>query len=299
MDFYSVNRNNVFARTYFSQLIDPIIDRNIFDLESKQTPLACLPYNNRCFLDCDGNVGVCEKTPDSFRIGSIFSGWNYEAIDSAIEHFAAIKNRRCRNCEHFRFCQMCFTNYDYSDEQWDAECIWQRKWGRISMTVALELLEEGLIISDEASKCKLRNIEDGDKASLYRLMSNVNIMRYLDGVQVSESFEDFLRFFLLISEINANFTNPTLLAIVDEMSDVIGVVGIDDITDNVANLFFLLENGHWGKGIMTAMLAEYLERCVPKDVKRIVAHINPENKAALALMSKFETIEVDTSPYTF
>lgn len=161
------------------------------------------------------------------------------------------------------------------------------------------MVEENLIESDDALKCSLRPIVEDDKASLYRLMSNPNVMRYLDGVQIPDSLEDYLGFFLLISEINANIAHLTLLAIVDEMSDLIGVVGIGDITDDVANLFFLLEDGHWGKGIMTAMLAEYLERDVPKDVKRIVAHINPDNKAALALMSKFETIEVDTSPYTF
>lgn len=299
MDYYSENRDNLFVKTYFFQIIDPIIDRNVFDLEPKLTPLACLPYNNRCFIDCDGNIGICEKTPDTFRIGSLESGWDFDVVQTAIESLANVKRSRCCTCEHLRFCQMCFTNHGFDDERWDADCEWQKKWGRISMTVALEMVEENLIESDDALKCSLRPIVEDDKASLYRLMSNPNVMRYLDGVQIPDSFEDFLGFFLLISEINANIAHLTLLAIVDEMSDLIGVVGIDDITDDVANLFFLLEDGHWGKGIMTAMLAEYLERDVPKDVKRIVAHINPDNKAALALMSKFETIEVDTSPYTF
>lgn len=299
MDFYASNRNNVFARTYFAQIVDPIIDRNIFDLEPKLTPLACLPYNNRCFIDCDGNIGVCEKTADIFRIGTLERGWDFDVIRNAIESLANVKRFRCASCENLRFCQMCFTNHGFDEKRWDADCEWQKKWERISITIALEMVEENLIYSEDASKCSLRPIVENDKAALYRLMSNSNIVRYLDGVQIPDDFEDFLRFFLLISEINASFAHPTLLAIVDEMSDLIGVVGIDDIIDDVANLFFLLEDGHWGNGIMTAMLAEYLERYVPKDVNRITTHINPDNKAALALMSKFETIEVDTSPYTF
>lgn len=299
MDFYSRNRDNIFARTYFAQIIDPIIDRDIFDLEQKHTTLACLPYNNRCFIDCDGNIGICEKTPDTFRIGTLERGWDFDVIRNAIESLANVKKSRCASCEHLRFCQMCFTNHGFDEKRWDADCEWQKKWERISITIALEMVEENLIYSEDASKCSLRPIVENDKASLYRLMSNSNIVRYLDGVQIPDDFEDFLRFFLLISEINAKFAYHTLLAIVDEMSDLIGVVGIDDITDDVANLFFLLEDGHWGKGIMTAMLAEYLERYLPKDVNRITTHINPDNKAALALMSKFEIIEVDASPYTF
>lgn len=85
------------------------------------------------------------------------------------------------------------------------------------------------------------------------------------------------------------------MAIVDEMSDLIGVVGIDEITDDAANLFFLLEDDYWGKGIMTKILAEYLQKHVPDTMKTIKTHINPENKAALRLASKFSKIEVSTS----
>lgn len=299
MDFYATNRDNVFAKTYFAQIIDPILDRNIFDLEPMHTPLACLPYNNRCFIDCDGNIGVCEKTPDSLRIGTLERGWDFNVIKESIENLAKVKTSRCSTCEHLRFCQMCFTNYYFDEARWDADCDWQRKWGRISMTIALEMIEENLIASDDALKCSLLPIEENDKASLYRLMSNPNVMSYLDGVQIQESFEDFLRFFLFISEINANFAAPLLSAISNRDDRMIGIIGIDEIHGDACNLFFLLERESWGKGIMTAMLVEYLAKRVPKDVKRITTHINPKNKAALALMSKFETIEVNTSPYIF
>ena len=45
---------------------------------------------------------------------------------------------------------------------------------------------------------------------------------------------------------------------------------------------------------MTALLADYLEKYVPPDVRSITTHINPDNEAALKLANKFTTIKVST-----
>ncbi len=46
---------------------------------------------------------------------------------------------------------------------------------------------------------------------------------------------------------------------------------------------------------MTAMVPEHLVKRVPESVKRISRHINPRNKAALALASKLFIIEMSIS----
>lgn len=298
MDFYAHNRDNLFAKTYFDLLCTPILDRPIFPLPDKHTHLVCLPFNNRCFINADGELGICEKTPDKLRLGDVSNGWDYDKVNEAISYMAEQREGRCADCELFRFCKTCFTNFYYDAERWKTDCEWQKCWNKITLITSLELLENKLLDTEASAECYLREIEDKDIPSIYCIRSNPQVMRYLDGVQIFKDFEDSLRFYLFISEINVNFATPLLSAISNRYDRMIGIVGIDEIFDDVCNLFFLLEEDYWGNGIMTAMLAEYLAKRVPRDVKRITTHINPLNKAALTLMSKFETIEVSTSPCT-
>lgn len=297
MDFYAHNRDNLFAKTYFDLLCTPTLDRPIFPLPDNHSPLVCLPFNNRCFIDADGQLGICEKTSDKLRIGDVSNGWDYDKVNEAVSYMAEQRKVRCADCELFRFCKTCFTNFYYDAERWKADCEWQKCWNRVALTTSLELLENKLLDTETSTECYLREIKDKDIPSIYRIMSNPRVMRYLDGVQIFKDCEDSLRFYLLISEINANFAALLLTAVSNREDRMIGIVGIDEIFGDACNLFFLLEEDYWGKGIMTAMLAEYLAKRVPKDVKRITTHINPQNEAALALMSKFETIEVSTQPY--
>lgn len=295
LDYFAKNRDNIFIKTYIDMLCSPVIDRQIFPLPSGYSPLMCLPYNTRCYIDADGNLGICEKTPDKLRLGNIFEGWDFALINHAIDKMASERKFRCRECEMFRFCKTCFTNYFYDEQRWAADCAWQSTWNKIAITISLEVLERGLIDSADVQGFTMREMTESDVPALQRIMSKPEVMRYVDGLDIFENYKDSLQFFLLISEINNTFAHLSLFAIVDKKSDLIGVVGIDEITDNAANLFFLLEDDYWGKGIMTKILAEYLQKHVPDTVKTITTHINPGNKAALRLASKFSKIEVSTS----
>lgn len=294
MDFYVHNRDNIFAKTYFDLLCSPVIDRPIFPLPDNHSPIMCLPYNNRCYIDAYGNLGICEKTSDKLRLGDIREGWDFNKVNDAIAVMARLRKQRCSDCELFRFCKTCFTNFYYNDERWGADCQWQKTWNKVALIISLDLLENNLLDTEASTECYLREIEYKDIHSIYRIMSDPEVMRYLDGVQIFKDFDDSLRFYLLMTEINANFAMPSLYAIVNDESNMVGIVGIDEINDNVGNLFFVIDDSYWGKGIMTKMLAVYLRLYVPETVKRITTHINPENKAALKLVSKFSTIEVST-----
>lgn len=294
MDYYSHNRDNIFIETYFKQLCSPVVGRQVYELPDNYSPLVCLPNNARCFIDADGNLGICEKTSDNLRLGNLHDGWDYGRINQAVNKLARERIDRCGNCEYFRLCKTCFTNYYYNSERWEADCQWQQKWNRIILTLSLEILERELFDSPDVEAVAMREITEADLSSLQRIMSKSTVVKYIDGLDNFEDCKIFLRFFLLMSEINCNFAHPLLLGIVNERSDLIGVVGFDEITDDNANLFFLLEDDYWGKGIMTKILAEYLHKHVPDTVKTIKTHIHPENKAALRLASKFSKIEVET-----
>lgn len=288
MKYYFVNRDNIFIRTYFDLLCSPIIDRQIYSLPETVSPLMCLPFNTRCYIDADGKLGVCEKTSDNLRLGDIESGWNYDSINRAVIKMSDIRKTRCADCELFRFCKTCFTNFFHDEARWNADCEWQRKWSRIALIISLELLENGLVDSDEAVQCSLRTLTEDDIPSIYRIMSNPAIMRSVDGLETFTDIEDAERFYRLMSEY------PSLYCIADSDSNMIGMVGIDDIYENEGNIFFILDQEHWGKGIMTGMLSEYLSKYVPETVMTITTYINPENEAALKVASKFSRIEISS-----
>ncbi len=294
LEYYAHNRDNLFAKAYFEMLCSPVLDRQVFELPDGYTPRTCLPFNPRCYIDADGDLGICEKTSDRLRLGYIYDGWDMEKVNDAIFKMAERRMATCSECEIFRLCKTCFTNYYHNDEWIKADCRWQIAWNRIALTISLDMLEQNIATSEEAEHYSLRPIEERDVASLLRIMSKESVMKYVDGMTNFKNFEDSLRFFLLISEINANFALPYLLTIVDEESKMIGIVGVDDISGDMANLFFVLDDDYWGKGIMTAILSMYLAKYAP--AKHITARINKENKAAIALMKNFFRVTVSTAP---
>lgn len=85
-----------------------------------------------------------------------------------------------------------------------------------------------------------------------------------------------------------------MLAIRDRKARMVGAVGLDEITNGSANLFFFLDSKCWHRGVMTAMLSNYLGRHLPDEVQRIETHINPANSPALLLASRFSNITVTT-----
>lgn len=297
IEFYASNQDNLFAKAYFEMLCSPILDRQIFELPDGYTPRTCLPFNSRCYIDANGNLGICEKTSDKLRFGNVYEGWDMSKVNGAIVKMAERRVATCSGCEMFRLCKTCFTNYHYDKDWIQADCRWQRIWNKIALAITIDLLECDIIdTSGLLIKYSLRPIEERDVAAILRVMGKESVMKYVEGIEKFKNLEDSFAFFLLVSEINANFASPSLLAIVDEKSELIGVVGVDDISDGVANLFFILDDDYWGRGIMTAMLSMYLSRYAPVEAKQITAHINKRNSAALALMKNFSRVTVSTDP---
>lgn len=297
MDYFEVNRENVFVKAYFDMLSSPILERDIFEIRNGMTPLMCLPFNNRCFIDADGNLGICEKTSDKLRLGTISDGWDMDKVNQAMNKMVRERKKRCGTCPNFRLCKTCFTSFFYSDEWWEADCRWQVAWLRISLIITMELLERNLLRSEHAENLHLDVLRESDLESVFHLFSKESIVKYIDGLEKFTSINDSRRFFLVMSENLSNFAQSgKILAIRNEMASLIGIVGIDEITDESANLFFVIDDKYWHRGVMTAMLSDYLGRYLPDSVKKIETHINPENTAALSLAKRFSKIGVNTGP---
>lgn len=205
MNFYAVNRQNVFARAYFDMLSSPILDRPVYTQSEPMSPLMCMPFNPRCFIDCDGNVGICEKTSDKLRIGTLRDGWDFNTINKAIEKMASERKFRCGDCEYIRLCQTCFTNYFFNEAKWVADCEWQRRWLRISLIITLELLERNLMDSEESKDYFLDELKNDDIPAIKEILGKPEVVRYIDGLAPIKNFEDSECFYLLISGKTSNF----------------------------------------------------------------------------------------------
>lgn len=145
LDYYKLHPDSVFARSYFDQLVRPVLERDIYDLPDKLSSLVCLPYNVRCFIDVEGKIGVCEKMCDKFRMGTIDEGFDWKEVNRLMTVFGEERKKRCHSCWAQRLCLSCLTDLGYSEKMWDQDCIRQKIWIRISLIFMCELAEEGLI----------------------------------------------------------------------------------------------------------------------------------------------------------
>jgi uncharacterized protein len=144
-DYYSAHPDNLVLRTFFSERTDDFRYRSVFDLTDKNTMSTCLPNNRKCFIDVTGEIGVCEKMCDSYRIGNIYTGFDYAKINSMVRQMADIRCKKCSNCSIARLCDTCLLALDLSDEELAVSCENQRINTKLYMRLLCELVECGLI----------------------------------------------------------------------------------------------------------------------------------------------------------
>lgn len=298
LDYYSHNRDNLFCKAYFEQLISLIIDRDVYDLYGNMSGLVCLPYNKRLFFDVKGQIGICEKCNDNLRIGSLEKGLDFEKINQLISDYAAMRKQRCSKCEIVRLCQTCFSVAHLSENALDMDCESNRTWIKIAMTIACEMAEQGLIESEDAKKCSLHPLSYNDADAVSLIMGDKEVLRYMDGMEPFKTIEQSQNFLSLFDRREENV--PSLMYGIYYMGiGLVGLVGFDTIEFNEenkvdGNLFFVLNKDYWHKGIMTAMLSQFITKYVNQYKQKcqndIIAITNSVNVRAIKLIAKFEII---------
>lgn len=68
---------------------------------------SCIP-GEKIYVCANGNFKICEKVSDSFNIGDVYSGLDFEKICSLLNQFQRFKLKRCENCEISHMCTVCF-----------------------------------------------------------------------------------------------------------------------------------------------------------------------------------------------
>lgn len=125
----------------------------------------------------------------------------------------------------------------------------------------------------------IRRFEESDLQSLYELLSDEEVMRYIEPPYTLEKTEWFLKTAGL-SE------NPLIYAVDDEDGSFVGYVIYHDYDDDSKEIGWILCQQFWGKGI-AQKLTEMLVQKAKADGKSAVIECAPEQEATKHIAEKF------------
>jgi len=145
LDLYEQHPEWVVLKAFFEDCIAYWYQRPIMQADGAIPMATCMPQNNKLYIDANKNIGVCEKMPDTIRIGSVEQGIKWDEANRVVETYYNQRICRCATCPVVRMCDLCLTAVDYTEKQWDILCHNERVYTRVHMWVFCEMAERGLI----------------------------------------------------------------------------------------------------------------------------------------------------------
>ena len=111
----------------FKKLIDIVNNRTYQRLAKEVNIETCFQELFSCFINVDGDLYACEKFCNEAKIGNVRKGGINESLAiTLLQRFSERKNRLCSTCWAQRFCRMCMTSLNYTDEEIRRMCDMER-----------------------------------------------------------------------------------------------------------------------------------------------------------------------------
>ena len=262
LDAYEQHPEWSVLQTFFDEIVSYWKNRPVFEV-SESTPLStCMPVNTKLYIDANLQLAVCEKFNDSFRIGSINNGIDWQKANEMTKEYYRKREYRCTYCPAVRMCNMCLTSIAYTDDQWDTLCHNERLYHQLHMFLFCEMAERSMLTKPsvptlQSEHCTLNEIERNDIAALRTIFSDAYTQRYLpdlcDIAQTDDGIQQILKSFRTYLS-----KNKGILWGIRQKTYLIGFIGIIGIPD-YPSLFYAMHPNHRGKGIMTECVAEAVE----------------------------------------
>ena len=146
LDFYEQHQDWTVLKAYFDECIAYWKDRPIVDAGSSVPMSTCMPRNTKLYIDASKQIAVCEKISDSYRIGCVQDGIDWNKANSHVATYYKKRVQRCSHCSAIRVCDLCLTAIEFNDEQWDILCHNERVYAQLCMLLFCEMVERRLII---------------------------------------------------------------------------------------------------------------------------------------------------------
>lgn len=145
IEYYEDHPDYGVLRVFFESWLAEWIKRPIFKIVCPQEVPTCIPNNRKIYIDSSGQIGICEKIPDTFRIGNIYSGLDWDRVNLTAVELEKVITRRCPTCPVARVCDVCPITLDLSEDEMDIFCHNQRIEQKVKFLMFCELAERGLI----------------------------------------------------------------------------------------------------------------------------------------------------------
>lgn len=110
----------------FQKLIDIVDNRNYLKLPSELNIQTCYQGLFSTFINVDGDLYACEKFCGALNIGNVRQGIDENKAFSLLQQFTERKNHLCSSCWAQRFCRMCMTSLNNTEEEIKKMCNMER-----------------------------------------------------------------------------------------------------------------------------------------------------------------------------
>lgn len=110
----------------FQKLIDIIDNRNYLKLPAELNIHTCYQGLFSNFINVDGDLYACEKFCGELKAGNVKCGIDEKCTFSLLQRFTERKNHLCSSCWAQRFCRMCMTSLNYTEEEIKMMCDMER-----------------------------------------------------------------------------------------------------------------------------------------------------------------------------
>ena len=125
---------------------------------------------------------------------------------------------------------------------------------------------------------KIRKMKESDLESLYKLLSDSNVMRFLEEPYNKAQTLNFLK--------EAGMSEPPLVYAVDKDNDFIGYVIFHDYDDVSYEIGWVLYPSCWGKGYTSYLTKLLIEKAFEMN-KQVVIECDPNHEATKRIAAKF------------
>ncbi len=106
----------------FQKLIDIVDNRNYLKLKSELNIQTCYQGLFSTFINVDGDLYACEKFCGALKVGNVREGLDENKTFSLLQQFTERKNHLCSTCWAQRFCRMCMTSLNYTEDEIKKMC---------------------------------------------------------------------------------------------------------------------------------------------------------------------------------
>ncbi|MEY8611499.1 radical SAM protein [Parabacteroides segnis] len=145
LETYVKHPEYIVLESFLNERISDWLERPIFELEGENQLSTCMPNNRKLFIDREGGIRVCEKMCDTYCIGNIYDGIDWDIANSYVIKLIENRNKHCFECPIIRLCDICLTSLELSEAELSIFCHNQMVYTKAYLLIFCEMAERGLL----------------------------------------------------------------------------------------------------------------------------------------------------------